>query len=274
MMVQQFACHEKGQSPSISKVILGCQQGCHNHLEGPWNKIRVFMLKNTMERRPISKYSSWIYQLINWYLKMDGGSGISIQKNAVWGSAEKDHVQERKPKFQKCPAGSDMYQDRFWKIFKKRDLCASREIRYEAFCHSVKPVRCRPTTLTWRQFCPDFCAAGRAKSGCLYRRRRLDSCSLVKQCCSSLTRPVWAGEIAFRLGLNCEDGISWTEDMILSRFLMLWKMPLIDLVDAQEKLRHGRTGFCTEVLNFWKRMERYVLGEDLGMEIIKCFLLV
>ena len=50
MMVQQFACHEKGLTSSISKVILGCQQGCHNHLEGPWNKMMVFMLKNMMER--------------------------------------------------------------------------------------------------------------------------------------------------------------------------------------------------------------------------------
>lgn len=133
-------------------------------------------------------------------------------------------------------------------------------------------ISLQTNNLDMTAFCPDFCSAGRAKSGCLYRRRRLDSCSLVKQCCSSLTRPVWVGEIAFR-GLNCEDGISWTEAMILSRFLMLWKMPLIDLVDAQEKLRHGRTGFCTEVLNFWKRMERYVLGEDLGKEIIILFYL-
>ena len=86
--------------------------------------------------------------------------------------------------------------------------------------------------------------------------------------------PSMSGGNCIPLGLNCEDGISWTEAMILSRFLMLWKMPLIDLVDAQEKLRHGRTGFCTEVLDFWKRMERYVLGEDLGKEIIMFVLLV
>ncbi len=115
--------------------------------------------------------------------------------------------------------------------------------------HSVKPLRCRPTTLTWRHLL--CCRKG--KIGVFVSKRKTWFMLLGEPTLQQCYPPSGSGGNCIPLGLDCEDGISWAKAMILSRFLMLCKRPPIDPADAQEKLRHRRTSFCTEVLIFGKR---------------------